>query len=99
MTAKEIDMATTVKRNRVPREMERYTVAIDDLVIVIETDRDGGYLVTCPFDPELYTHGRTLDEAVKMAKDAKKTLVEARAKKPAKATASRIKHSAAKATR
>ncbi len=61
--------------------MEQYTVAIGDLVVVIKKDKDGDYIVTCPFDPELMTHGRTLDEAVAMAKDAKKTLDAARNKK------------------
>lgn len=59
---------------------ERYTVAIDELVIVITGSKAGGYIVTCPFDPELVTQGRTLDEAVAMARDAQKTLAEARAK-------------------
>lgn len=61
--------------------MERYTVAIGDLVVVIAKDKAGGYIVTCPFDPELVTQAETIDEAIAMAKDAKKTLTEARAKK------------------
>ena len=61
--------------------MEQYTVAIDDLVIVVKRSaKSGNFLVTCPFDPELLTQGKTLDEAVAMARDAKKTLEAARAK-------------------
>lgn len=60
--------------------MESYTVAIDDLVVVIKrSSKTANFLVTCPFDPELVTQGKTLDEAVAMAKDAKKTLDAARA--------------------
>lgn len=64
--------------------MEQYTIAIDNLVIVVKRGKNGLFLVTCPFDPELVTQGKTLDEAVAMAKDAQKTLQEARAKKPAR---------------
>ncbi len=61
--------------------MERYTVAIDDLVIVVKRPSGNSmFVVTSPFDPELVTQGKTLDEAVAMAKDAKKTLDAARAK-------------------
>ncbi len=60
--------------------VEHYTVAVDDLVITITGSRADGYVVACPFDPELVTQGRTLDEAVAMAKDARQTLREARAK-------------------
>lgn len=70
--------------------MEQYTVAIGDLVVVIKKDKDGDYIVTCPFDPELITQGRTLDEAVAMAKDAKKTLEAARKKPARKPRAKRI---------
>ncbi len=66
---------------------ERYTVVIEDLVIIIERMQDGCYIVTCPFDRELVTQGRTLDEAVAMARDARQTLAEARAKPSKKAVA------------
>ncbi len=63
---------------------EQYTVSIEKgkLVVVISKAKEGGYLVTSPFDPELITQGETIDEAIAMAKDASKTLAEARAKKP-----------------
>ncbi|MDR3077753.1 MAG: type II toxin-antitoxin system HicB family antitoxin, partial [Planctomycetota bacterium] len=51
--------------------------------LVLKASRDGGYVVSCPFDPELITQGETLDEALAMARDAQKTLAEARAKKAA----------------
>ncbi len=62
---------------------EQYTVSIGKgkLVVVISRAKEGGYVVTSPFDPELLTQSETIDEAIAMAKDAHKTLTEARAKK------------------
>lgn len=78
--------------------MEQYTVAIGDLVVVVKKDRSNDYLVTCPFDPELVTQGRTLDEAVAMARDAKKTLDAARAKDAKKTMAKAANKPRAKRT-
>ncbi len=82
MTKTKKTAAKTTKRRSaiVPAKPERYTVVIEDLVVAIERMDDGWYMVTCPFDRELVTQGRTLDEAVAMARDAKQTLAEARAK-------------------
>jgi predicted RNase H-like HicB family nuclease len=79
-TKKTVKKATKGHSAVLPTKPERYTVVIEDLVIAVERMQDGWYIVTCPFDRELVTQGRTLDEAVAMAKDAKKTLAEARAK-------------------
>ncbi len=91
--AKKTRTAKTASKRRsaiVPAKPERYIVVIEDLVVAIERMEDGWYIVTCPFDRELVTQGRTLDEAVAMARDAKQTLAEARAK-PSKQAASRGK--------
>jgi antitoxin HicB len=37
---------------------------------VFDPDPEGGFVVTCPALPGLVTHGRTLDEARNMARDA-----------------------------
>lgn len=37
---------------------------------VFDPDPEGGYVVTCPALPGLVTHGRSLDEAREMARDA-----------------------------
>ncbi len=79
-TKKTAKKATKRRSAILPTKPERYTVVIEDLVIAIERMQDGWYAVTCPFDRELVTQGRTLDEAVAMARDARQTLAEARAK-------------------
>ncbi len=86
-TRKTSKKATGKRSAALPKKTERYTIAIDDLVIVVDRMKDGWYIVTCPFDRELVTQGRTLDEAVAMARDARQTLAEARAK-PSKRTVS-----------
>jgi predicted RNase H-like HicB family nuclease len=49
--------------------------------MVLNLESDGGkwLVVTCPFDPELVTQARSVDEAFAMAYDAKKLLDECRA--------------------
>lgn len=55
-----------------------YTVTDGSLVLTLESD--GKWLVvTCPFDPELVTQAKTIDEAFAMAYDAKKLLDACRA--------------------
>lgn len=79
-TRKTVGAKSTPRRKSIAGE--KYTIAIEDLVIVVEGADSGWYIVTCPFDPELMTQGRTLDEAIAMAKDARQALADARAKKP-----------------
>lgn len=57
-----------------------YTVT-DHKGMVLNIESDGGkwLVVTCPFDPELVTQARTIDEAFVMAYDAKKLLDACRA--------------------
>ena len=43
---------------------------------VFDPDPDGGVVVTCPALPGLVTHGRTLQEAKDMARDAMTGFIE-----------------------
>ncbi len=57
---------------------KKYTVTDGTLVLNLESD--GKWLVvTSPFDPELVTQARTIDDAFAMAYDAKKLLDACRA--------------------
>lgn len=47
----------------------QYTVSDGKLVLVIKESKDGGYVVSSPLDPELFTEGETLDEAVENARE------------------------------
>lgn len=58
----------------------RFTVSDGNLVLVLESAEEGGYVVTSPFDPELITEAETLEEAFQNAYDAAEALREGRAK-------------------
>jgi antitoxin HicB len=67
----------------------KYTVTDGDLVLVLEPE-DGWYCVTSPFNPDIITQARTLEEAFEMARDVIQTYKDYRAKQtsgrePAKA--------------
>ncbi len=57
-----------------------YTVSDGDFVLRLEPAEEGGYVVTCPLDPELITEADSLDEAFENAKDAAAALNESRIK-------------------
>ena len=57
-----------------------YTVSDGELVLNLEPAEEGGYVVTCPFDPELITEAESLDEAFENAKDAVEALNASRKK-------------------
>src|ERR671932_380302 len=44
---------------------------------IFDPDPEGGFVVTCPALPGLVTHGGTLDEARRMARDAMEGMIEA----------------------
>lgn len=48
---------------------KQYTISDGKLVLVLKESKAGGYVVTCPFDPELFTEGETIDEAVQNARE------------------------------
>ena len=66
------------KSRRAPFKPVKYTVTDGKLVLVLETCEEGGYCVTCPFDPGLVTQGETLEECFEMASDAAELLQECR---------------------
>ncbi len=68
------------KKNGKQTKPNVYTVT-DGKGMVLNLESDGGkwLVVTSPFDPELVTQARTIDEAFAMAYDAKKLLEECRA--------------------
>src|SRR5438552_17544523 len=57
-----------------------YVVTNGRLLLHLEPDETGGYVVRSPFDPALVTEAETIEEAFEMAEDALKTLAEGRAK-------------------
>ena len=57
-----------------------YTVSDGKLVLVLEPDPDGGYIVTSPLDPELVTEAESVSDAFDMARDALKALRQSRMK-------------------
>jgi antitoxin HicB len=65
------------RRKSRPR-VEKYIVTDGEMVLHLEPDESGGYVVTCPFDPALVTEADTLEEAFEMARDAADVLREGR---------------------
>ncbi|MBU4224975.1 MAG: type II toxin-antitoxin system HicB family antitoxin, partial [Chloroflexi bacterium] len=47
------------------------------LPLVLDPQPEGGYVVTCPFLPELITEGDTVQEALNNANDALSAIIEA----------------------
>jgi predicted RNase H-like HicB family nuclease len=57
-------------------------IAMDGtLVLQLETAVEGGYVVTCPFEPALVTEAETLEEAFENAADVVKLIHSIRATK------------------
>jgi antitoxin HicB len=46
------------------------------LPLVLDPQPEGGYVVTCPFLPELITEGDTVQEALNNANDALSAIIE-----------------------
>jgi predicted RNase H-like HicB family nuclease len=57
-----------------------YTVSDGEMLLILETAEEGGYVVTSPLDPELITEAESLDEAFQNARDAASVLNESRQK-------------------
>ena len=68
---------------------KRYTVSDGKLVLTLETSREGGYVVSSPLYPGLWTQAQTIAEAFDNAADALKALIDARNTPLAKATSAR----------
>lgn len=60
--------------------VKHYTVSDGKLMLILEPAEEGGYNVSSPMDPQLFTQAETLEEAFANAHDAKKALNAARAK-------------------
>ncbi len=52
-------------------------MAVYKLPLVLEPQPEGGYVVTCPFLPELITEGDTVQEALANANDALEAIIDA----------------------
>jgi len=57
-----------------------FTVSDGKLVLTLEADKTGGYVVSSPLDPELLTQAESIEEAFDNAYDAQKALKRSRAK-------------------
>lgn len=62
------------------KSARRYTVSDGKLVLTLDLAAEGGYIVTCPLDPELITEAETVEEAFENARDAAKALRQSRSK-------------------
>jgi antitoxin HicB len=58
----------------------KYTVSDGKLVLTLEAAEEGGFIVSSPLDPGLWTQAESLAEAFENARDAIKALAAARRK-------------------
>jgi len=49
--------------------------AVNKLPLVLDRQPEGGYVVTCPFIPELITEGDNVSEAMQNANDALNAII------------------------
>jgi predicted RNase H-like HicB family nuclease len=59
---------------------KRYTISDGKLVLTLEEAEEGGFVVSSPLDPGLWTQAETVAEAFENARDALKALSAARRK-------------------
>jgi antitoxin HicB len=64
-----------------------YTASDGKLVLTLTRAEEGGFVVTSPMDPELVTEADTIEDAFRMAHDARRALRASRAKLLRKLTA------------
>ena len=69
---------------------KRYTISDGKLVLTLEVAQEGGFVVSSPLYPGLWTQAETVEEAFVNAADALKALMTAR-NKPLESTPSRRK--------
>jgi antitoxin HicB len=62
------------------RVAKRYTVSDGKLVLTLEEAKEGGFVVSSPFIPGLWTQAESVSEAFENAADAQKALLAARRK-------------------
>jgi predicted RNase H-like HicB family nuclease len=58
-----------------------FLVSDGELTLQLWPAEEGGYNVTCPWDPSLITQGESVEDAFEMAYDAQQALREARSKR------------------
>jgi antitoxin HicB len=58
--------------------MTKYTVSDGKLVLTLQEAEEGGYVVSSPLDPGLWTQAESIAEAFENARDAIKELAAAR---------------------
>ncbi len=59
---------------------KKYTISDGKLVLILEEAEEGGYVVSSPLDPGLWTQAESVSEAFENARDAMKELTLARRK-------------------
>jgi predicted RNase H-like HicB family nuclease len=59
---------------------KRYTISDGKLVLTLEEAEEGGFVVSSPLFPGLWTQAESIAEAFENARDALKSLVAARRK-------------------
>jgi antitoxin HicB len=57
---------------------KKYTVSDGKLVLTLEEAEEGGYIVSSPLDPGLWTQAESVGEAFENARDAMRELAAAR---------------------
>ena len=55
---------------------KRYTISDGELVLTLEEAPEGGFAVSSPLYPELWTQAESVAEAFDNARDALKTIIE-----------------------
>jgi antitoxin HicB len=58
---------------------KRYQVSDGKLLLTLQPDSDGWFVVTSPLDPAMITQARTIEEAFAQARDAFAALADSRA--------------------
>lgn len=56
----------------------KYTISDGKLVLTLETAEEGGFVVSSPMDPGLWTQAESIEEAFENARDAMRELAAAR---------------------
>jgi predicted RNase H-like HicB family nuclease len=58
--------------------MKKYNVTDGKMLLTLQEDEDGWYVVTSPTDPALITQAKSIREAFVMARDAQAGLIASR---------------------
>lgn len=72
-----IDLTGLVRMNIIQSMSKRYTVSDGKLVLTLEEADEGGFVVSSPLYPGLWTQAESLAEAFENARDALRALIAA----------------------